>query len=126
MRQAGRRRTGPVNRVPTHPSVGKLGEQRKRLLARIQDPRKNRKFTLDDMHERRSWGEYMKAYEELLGATRTAHCPWYIVPADDKRNARLIISSIIHEQLGALGMQYPKIDAKQRQALQRIHRMLRT
>ncbi len=78
------------------------------------------------MDERRSWGEYMKAYEELLGATSTAHCPWSIVPANDKRNARLIISSIVHEQLRALGMQYPKIDAQQRQALKPIHRTLRT
>jgi PPK2 family polyphosphate:nucleotide phosphotransferase len=101
-------------------------EQRKRLLARIDDPEKNWKFSLDDMRERRSWGEYMEAYEQLLGATSTAHCPWYIVPADDKKNARLIVSSILHEQLRGLGMQYPKIDAKQRQALKRIRRMLET
>jgi PPK2 family polyphosphate:nucleotide phosphotransferase len=101
-------------------------EQRKRLLARIDDPEKNWKFSLDDMRERRSWGEYMRAYEQLLGATSTAHCPWYVVPADDKKNARLIVSSILHEQLRGLGMQYPKIDAKQRQALKRIRRMLET
>jgi PPK2 family polyphosphate:nucleotide phosphotransferase len=100
-------------------------EQRKRLLARIDDRRKNWKFSVADMHERRSWNQYMRAYEDLLGATSTAQSPWYVVPADDKKNARLIISSIVHEQLRALRMEYPKVDAKQRAALKRIRRMLR-
>ncbi len=99
-------------------------EQRKRLLARIDDPQKNWKFSLADVRERRSWDRYMKAYEELLGATSTAQSPWYVVPADDKKNARLIISGIVHEQLKALRMKYPKLDAKQRRALKRIRRLL--
>ncbi len=99
-------------------------EQRKRLLARIDDPRKNWKFSLADVRERRSWNRYMKAYEDLLGATSTGRSPWYIVPADDKKNARLIISTIINEQLAALRMEYPKVDGRQRRTLKRIRRML--
>jgi PPK2 family polyphosphate:nucleotide phosphotransferase len=101
------------------------GEQRKRLLERIDDPRKNWKFSLADVQERRSWNRYMQAYEELLSATSTADCPWYVVPADDKKNARLIISSIIHETLRSLRMSYPKLDLEQRRHLQDIRRLLR-
>lgn len=99
-------------------------EQRKRLLARIDDPRRNWKFSLADLQERGSWGEYTTAYEELLGATSTEHCPWYVVPADDKKNARLIISSIIHDVLRRLDMDYPKSDPKQRRVLERARRLL--
>jgi PPK2 family polyphosphate:nucleotide phosphotransferase len=99
-------------------------EQRKRLLARIDDASRNWKFSMADLHERRSWDQYMSAYEELLTATSTGHCPWHVVPADDKKNARLIISSIIQEVLHDLDMDYPKADAKQRQVLARARRML--
>ncbi|HEY1891028.1 MAG TPA: ADP-polyphosphate phosphotransferase [Steroidobacteraceae bacterium] len=99
-------------------------EQRKRLLARIDDPRRNWKFSMADLHERGSWGEYTTAYEELLGATSTEHSPWYVVPADDKKNARLIISSIIHDVLRRLDMTYPKSDPKQRRVLARARRLL--
>lgn len=99
-------------------------EQRKRLLARIDDRHRNWKFSTADLHERGSWDEYVKAYEELLGATSTGHSPWYIVPADDKKNARLIISSIIHEVLRGLDMEYPQADAKQLQVLKRARRLL--
>lgn len=99
-------------------------EQRKRLLARIDDERRNWKFSMADLHERRSWDKYMQAYEELLGATSTEECPWYIVPADDKKNARLIISSIILEVLSGLDMDYPKADARQRRVLAHARRLL--
>ena len=99
-------------------------EQRKRLLARIDDKRRNWKFSMADLHERRSWDKYMKAYEAMLGATSTKDCPWYIVPADDKKNARLIISSVINEVLSGLDMEYPEADAKQRRVLARARRML--
>ena len=66
-------------------------EQRKRFLERIDEPNKNWKFTLSDVHERKYWQDYMKAYEACLNATSTEKIPWYIVPADDKKNARLII-----------------------------------
>ena len=70
-------------------------EQRQRFLARIDDPAKNWKFSMADIHERKYWDEYMEAFEECLNATSTSHAPWYAIPADDKDNARLIISSIV-------------------------------
>ena len=70
-------------------------EQRKRFLARLDDPQKNWKFSLADIHERKYWKDYMTAYEACLGATSTRYAPWYVVPADDKKNARLIISRIL-------------------------------
>ena len=66
-------------------------EQRKRFLERIDEPDKNWKFSLADMHERKYWPDYMKAFEACLNATSTRHAPWYVVPADDKENARLIV-----------------------------------
>jgi PPK2 family polyphosphate:nucleotide phosphotransferase len=83
-------------------------EQRKRFLQRLDDPEKNWKFSQPDIVERGFWKDYMKAYEACLGATSTAHAPWYVVPADDKLNARLIISRIVLETLKALKMTYPK------------------
>jgi PPK2 family polyphosphate:nucleotide phosphotransferase len=99
-------------------------EQRRRLLDRIDDPEKNWKFSLDDLTERRLWREYMHAYEECLNATSTAQSPWYLVPADDKKNARLIISGIIQETLRGLRLKYPKVSAKRRAELRRIRSQL--
>jgi PPK2 family polyphosphate:nucleotide phosphotransferase len=83
-------------------------EQRKRFLARLDDPEKNWKFSRADVDERQRWPEYMKAYAACLSATSTALAPWYVVPADDKRTARLIISKVIVETLDALHMSYPE------------------
>ncbi|WP_422012970.1 ADP-polyphosphate phosphotransferase [Roseateles sp.] len=83
-------------------------EQRQRFLARLDDPAKNWKFTVDDIAEREHWPDYMKAYGEMLGATSTACAPWHVVPADDKLNARLIVSQVIADTLDSLKMQYPK------------------
>jgi len=99
-------------------------EQRKRLLARLDDPDKNWKFSLADVQERRLWDDYMNAYEHCLGATSTAHAPWYVVPADDKRTARLIISSIICETLSALDLAFPKLDATRRRELVKLRGLL--
>jgi polyphosphate kinase 2 (PPK2 family) len=74
-------------------------EQRKRFLARIDDPAKNWKFGMADIEERRFWKDYMRAYEQCLSATTTRNAPWYIVPADDKVNARLIVSQVIVDTL---------------------------
>ncbi|TMH45757.1 MAG: polyphosphate kinase 2 family protein, partial [Betaproteobacteria bacterium] len=79
-------------------------EQRKRFLARIDEPHKNWKFSLDDVEERKYWKQYMKAYEACLAATSSRHAPWYVVPADDKPNARLIVSRIVVDALDALDM----------------------
>ncbi len=99
-------------------------EQRKRLLARIDDPHKNWKFSLSDLQERRLWDRYVRAYEHCLGATTSRAAPWYIVPADDKKSARLIISTILLETLAALRMQFPKLDARRRGELRKLRGLL--
>ncbi len=99
-------------------------EQRKRFLARIDEPDKNWKFSLADIHERKYWKDYMKAYEACLHATSTHHAPWYVVPADDKENARLIVSQIVLDVLNDLKMAYPKTTSKRRQELKSIRKLL--
>jgi len=99
-------------------------EQRKRFLERIDDPAKNWKFGPDDMRERGFWKEYIHAYEACLRATSTKESPWYVVPADDKKNASLIISQTILDTIDALRMRYPKPDAARRQELRDIRRQL--
>jgi PPK2 family polyphosphate:nucleotide phosphotransferase len=99
-------------------------EQRKRFLERIDDPEKNWKFSFADITERKFWKQYMTAYEECLGATSTKIAPWYVVPADDKENARLIISQIILDTFKTLKMRYPKMDGNRRQELLSIRKQL--
>jgi len=99
-------------------------EQRKRFLERIDEPDKNWKFSLADIHERKYWKQYMKAYEACLNATSTDHAPWYVVPADDKENARLIVSQIVLDTLHELKMAYPKTTAKRRRELKSIRKLL--
>jgi PPK2 family polyphosphate:nucleotide phosphotransferase len=99
-------------------------EQRRRFLARIDEPEKNWKFSLADIEERKFWKHYMKAYEECLTATSTKDSPWYVVPADDKENARLIVSQIVLDTFEGLKMTYPKTNPKRRQELQAIRKRL--
>jgi PPK2 family polyphosphate:nucleotide phosphotransferase len=99
-------------------------EQRKRFLARIDDPEKNWKLSLADIHERKFWKDYAKAYEECLSATSTHHAPWYVVPADDKDDARLIVSQIVLDALKALKPSYPATTQKHRAELKSIRKML--
>ena len=99
-------------------------EQRRRFLARIDDPNKNWKFSQPDIAERARWKDYQKAYEACLGATSTNHAPWFVVPADDKENARLIISKIVLDTLERLKMSYPEPDKARRKELQSIRKLL--
>jgi len=99
-------------------------EQRKRFIERIDDPDKNWKFSLADMTERGFWKQYMQAYEECLSATSTYDAPWYVVPADDKENARLIISEVILETFKSLKLSYPKVSDEHKQELQLIRKQL--
>jgi PPK2 family polyphosphate:nucleotide phosphotransferase len=99
-------------------------EQRKRFLARIDEPGKNWKFSLADIHERKYWKHYTEAFEACLSATSTHHSPWYVVPADDKENARLIVSQILLDALGELKMAYPKTTAKRLRELKTIRKLL--
>lgn len=99
-------------------------EQRKRFLDRIDEPEKNWKFSLADIEERGFWKQYMQAYEACLSATSTKTAPWYVVPADDKKNARLIISQIILDTFKALKMSYPETSSKRQQELLSIRKQL--
>jgi PPK2 family polyphosphate:nucleotide phosphotransferase len=99
-------------------------EQRKRFLKRIDNPDKNWKLSVADIEERKLWKYYMQAYEACVSATSTKDAPWYVVPADDKKNARLIISEIILDVFNGLKMAYPKPGAKRRRELQSIRKRL--
>jgi PPK2 family polyphosphate:nucleotide phosphotransferase len=101
-------------------------EQRKRFLARIDDPDKNWKLSPDDIKERGFWNDYMKAYAACLSATSRSDAPWYVVPADNKQDARLIVSQIILDTLEALKLSYPKASAAHREALKAIREQLVT
>jgi PPK2 family polyphosphate:nucleotide phosphotransferase len=99
-------------------------EQRMRFLDRIETPGKNWKFSTADVEERQYWKQYMKAYEKCLSATSTRHAPWYIVPADDKPNARLIVSRILLDVVEALKLSYPKTNASRRRELRSLRKQL--
>jgi PPK2 family polyphosphate:nucleotide phosphotransferase len=99
-------------------------EQRKRFLERIDQPEKNWKFSASDIHERKYWKRYLQVYEDCLHATSTHHAPWYVVPADDKENARLIVSQIVLDALGELKMAYPRTAEKRRVELHAIKKLL--
>ena len=99
-------------------------EQRKRFLRRVEDPARNWKFSKFDLVERGFWKEYQAAYEDCLAATSTEHAPWFVVPADDKLNARLIISQVILDALKNLKMSYPAPDRQRLRELQSLRRRL--
>jgi PPK2 family polyphosphate:nucleotide phosphotransferase len=99
-------------------------EQRKRFLERIDAPDKNWKFSLADIEERKFWKQYMQAYEECLSATSTNNAPWYVVPADDKENARLIISRIVLDTFKSLKLAYPKASSEHQRELRLIRKQL--
>jgi PPK2 family polyphosphate:nucleotide phosphotransferase len=99
-------------------------EQRKRFLERIDEPDKNWKFSIDDIRERKYWKQYAEAFEECLNATSTHASPWFVVPADDKENARLIVSAIVMDALKDLKMSSPKTTAKRKAELETIRTML--
>lgn len=99
-------------------------EQRKRFLARIDDPDKNWKFSLADVEERKYWDDYMLAYEACLGATSTKNAPWYVVPADDKQNARLIVSQIVLDTFNSMDLSYPTSDDNRRKELKSFRKLL--
>jgi PPK2 family polyphosphate:nucleotide phosphotransferase len=92
-------------------------EQKKRFLARIDDPAKNWKFSSADAAERRCWKDYMGAYEEMIRNTATGNAPWYVVPADNKWYTRLIVASVVVDTLASLNLRYPKVGADKRREL---------
>jgi PPK2 family polyphosphate:nucleotide phosphotransferase len=100
-------------------------EQRKRFLQRIENPEKNWKFSTADIEERKFWNQYTKAYEKCLSATSTKEAPWYVVPADDKLNTRLIVSRILLDTVESLQLSYPKSSAARRRELRSLRAQLK-
>jgi PPK2 family polyphosphate:nucleotide phosphotransferase len=99
-------------------------EQKRRFLARLEEPEKNWKFSAADIHEREYWDDYQEAYEDMIRNTATKHAPWYIIPADNKWFTHLAVSAAIVETLEELDLSYPKVDAAKRKELQAARRLL--
>ncbi len=95
-------------------------EQKKRFLERIENPDKNWKFSASDAKERKYWKEYMNAYEELIKHTATKNSPWYVVPADNKAFARIVVASAVINTLDSLGLEYPKVSKEKLAELAKI------
>jgi PPK2 family polyphosphate:nucleotide phosphotransferase len=101
-------------------------EQKKRFLARLEEPEKNWKFQAGDVKERALWDEYQRAYEDMLGATSTNYAPWHIIPADHKWFARLAVADIIIDTLRSMKLHYPKISKETRAGLDAAKQALET
>ncbi len=95
-------------------------EQKKRFMKRLDTPEKNWKFSASDVHERKFWDDYMRAYEEAIRATASEHAPWFVVPADYKWFARLVVAAAIVEAVENLDLTYPKVDAEKEKELARM------
>jgi PPK2 family polyphosphate:nucleotide phosphotransferase len=101
-------------------------EQTKRLIERIEDPSKNWKFEEQDVKERDFWNQYQNAYEDAINETSTENCPWYVIPADDKKNMRLIVATIIAKHLKNLDIDFPKSDLNRQKMLQSLIEKIRS
>ena len=99
-------------------------EQKRRFLARLQEPEKNWKFSPEDVREREHWDDYMQAYEDMIRNTATKHAPWYVVPADNKWFTRLVVAAAIVETLEGLKLSYPEVDPQKRKELQAARKAL--
>lgn len=99
-------------------------EQGKRMIERLETPSKNWKFEEGDIKERGFWDNYMKAYEDCINNTAGKHSPWYVIPADDKKNMRLIVSKLIIEKLQSLKIEYPQTDAKRKAELNKYKQII--
>ena len=99
-------------------------KQKKRFMKRLNTPEKNWKFSASDVHERKFWGDYMRAYEETIRATASKHAPWFVVPADKKWFTRLVVAAAIVEAVEQLDLTYPKVDAEKRKELAKMRAAL--
>src|SRR5207302_2954438 len=99
-------------------------EQKKRFLARLDEPEKNWKFSTGDIHERMYWDDYQNAYEDMIRNTATKDAPWHVVPADNKWFTRLAISCVVVDALESLKLAYPKVDDAKKKELQEGRKML--
>jgi len=100
------------------------GEQKKRFLARLDDPQKNWKFSMADIKERGYWKDYQEAYEEMIQETSSKRAPWYIVPADNKWYSRLVVSAAIVETLDSLQLEFPVVDKAKKEELEQVRKAL--
>lgn len=101
-------------------------EQADRLIERIEDPAKNWKFEEGDVKEREHWDDYMEAYEDCINATASKKAPWFVVPADDKKNMRLIVGKIIAEELRKMDLKYPEVSEARSEELHRFIDIIRS
>jgi len=101
-------------------------EQRRRLLARLEEPEKRWKFSMSDIAERELWGKYMAAYEDMIQSTSRQQVPWYVVPADNKPFARLVVAAALIEALEALDLQYPKLEGAAFKEIQQVRKALKS
>jgi PPK2 family polyphosphate:nucleotide phosphotransferase len=99
-------------------------EQRKRFLERLEDSKKNWKFSMDDIKQRTFWDDYQQAYEEMVQSTSTKRAPWYVIPADNKWYGRLVIASAIIEALNGLNLKFPDVDKEKKKELEAIKEAL--
>jgi polyphosphate kinase 2 (PPK2 family) len=99
-------------------------EQKRRFLDRLEQPGKNWKFSLADLHEREHWDDYMQAYEDMIIHTATPHAPWFVIPADKKWFTRVSVAAAIVDTLEDLHLSYPKLDPKRRKELEQARRVL--
>lgn len=99
-------------------------EQKQRFLARLDEPKKNWKFSAADIHEREYWDDYQSAYEEMIQYTASKHAPWYVIPADNKWFTHLAVSAAIVETLEELALAYPEVDAAKRKELEAARKAL--
>ncbi len=98
--------------------------QKERLMERLDDPLKNWKFSVDDIHERARWDDYMKAYEDAIGATAAPHAPWYLVPADEQWETRATVAQLVRERMEAMDLQPPQLTDKQKAGLVEARKLL--
>ena len=99
-------------------------EQKKRFLERLEEPDKHWKFSLQDLNERQHWGDYMRSFEEALTATSTKWAPWYVIPADNKAVARVLVSSILTKAIADLKVEFPKVSKEEKLALEEARKRL--
>jgi PPK2 family polyphosphate:nucleotide phosphotransferase len=99
-------------------------EQKKRFLARLDEPEKNWKFSAADVHEREFWDDYMKAYEEMIAHTATKHAPWYVIPADNKWFTHAAVAAAIVDTMDSLDLSYPKVNSAKQKQLQAARKLL--
>jgi PPK2 family polyphosphate:nucleotide phosphotransferase len=99
-------------------------EQKKRFLARLEEPEKNWKFSAADIHERKWWDDYQKAYEEMIANTSSKDAPWYVIPADNKWFTRLVVSTVLVDTLETLDLAFPKVDEAKRKELEAARKIL--